>query len=32
VDEVSVPFKGIVIFEQHIPEKHKHFGMKIYKL
>ena len=32
VDEVSVTFKGRVIFRQYIPKKRKHFGIKIYKL
>ena len=32
VDEVIVKFKGRVIFRQYIPKKHKHFGIKIYKL
>jgi hypothetical protein len=30
VDEVILLFK--VIFKQYIPKKHKHFGIKIYKL
>jgi len=32
VDEVIVLFKERVIFRQYIPEKHKRFGIKIYKL
>jgi len=32
VDEVTVKFKGRVIFKQYIPKKHKHFGIKMYKL
>jgi len=32
IDEVTVMFKGRVIFRQYIPKKHKHFGVKIYKL
>jgi hypothetical protein len=32
VDEIIVLFKGTVIFKQYIPKKHKHFGIKIYKL
>jgi hypothetical protein len=32
IDEVTVMFKGRVIFRQYIPIKHKHFGVKIYKL
>jgi len=32
VDEVTVKFKGRVIFRQYIPKKHKRFGIKIYKL
>jgi len=32
VDEVIVKFKGRVIFRQYIPNKHKRFGIKIYKL
>ena len=32
VDEVIVKYKGRVIFRQYIPKKHKHFGIKIYKL
>jgi hypothetical protein len=32
VDKVIVLYKGRVIFKQYIPKKHKHFGIKIYKL
>jgi len=32
IDEVIVKYKGRVIFRQHIPKKHKRFGIKIYKL
>jgi hypothetical protein len=32
VDEITVLFKGRVDFKQHIPKKHKCFGIKIYKL
>ena len=32
IDEVIVKFNGRVIFQQYIPKKHKHFGIKIYKL
>jgi len=32
VDEVTVKFKDRVIFKQYIPQKRKHFGIKIYKL
>ena len=32
VDEVTVKFKGRVIFRQYIPKKRKHFSIKIYKL
>jgi hypothetical protein len=32
VDEVIVLYKGRVVFRQHIPKKHKRFGIKIYKL
>jgi len=32
VDEVTVKFKGRVIFRQYIPKKRKCFGIKIYKL
>ena len=32
VDEVTVKFKGRVIFRQNIPKKRKRFGIKIYKL
>ena len=30
-DEISVLFKGRVNFKQHIPKKHKRFGIKLYK-
>ena len=30
-DEDIVLLKGRVIFRQHIPKKHKLFGIKIYK-
>jgi len=32
VDEVTVKFKGRVIFRQYIPKKRKRFGIKICKL
>jgi len=32
VDEVTVLYKGRVVFRQYIPKKHKRFGIKIYKL
>src|SRR5215510_4837132 len=32
IDEVIVPFKGRVIFKQYIPNKHKRFGIKMFKL
>ena len=32
VEEVTVKFKGRVIFRQHIPKKRKHFIIKIYKV
>jgi len=32
VDEVTVKFKGRIIFRQYIPKKRKRFGVKIYKL
>jgi hypothetical protein len=32
VDEVTVKYKERVIFRQYTPKKHKHFGIKIYKL
>jgi hypothetical protein len=32
VDEVTVPFKGRVIFKHCMPKKHKCFSIKIYKL
>jgi hypothetical protein len=32
VDKMMVLFKGMVIFRQYIPKKHKWMGMKIYKL
>jgi hypothetical protein len=32
VDEVIVLSEGRVPFKQYLPEKHKCFGMKIYKL
>jgi hypothetical protein len=32
VDEVIVLFIGKVAFKQYIPNKHKRFGIKIYKL
>jgi hypothetical protein len=31
-DEITVLFKGRVVFKQYIPKKHKRFGIKIYKL
>ena len=32
VDKVIVKYQGRVIFQQHIPKKHKCFGIKIYQL
>jgi hypothetical protein len=32
VDEVLVKFKGRIVFKQYIPKKHKHFGIKMFKL
>ena len=32
VEEVTVKYKGRVIFRQYIPKKRKRFGIKIYKL
>jgi hypothetical protein len=32
VDEIIVLFKGRVVFKQYILKKHKHFGIKVYKL
>jgi hypothetical protein len=32
VDEVILLFKRQVIFKEHIPMKHKRFGIRIYKL
>jgi hypothetical protein len=32
VDEVNCSFKERVIFKQYTPNKHKCFGIKIYKL
>ena len=32
MDEVTVKFKGRVIFRQYIPKKRKCFGLKIYTL
>jgi hypothetical protein len=32
LDEVTIKFKGKVIFSQCIPKTHKRFGIKIYKL
>ena len=32
MDEVTVKFKGRVIFRLYIPKKRKHFCIKIYKL
>jgi len=29
VDEVTVKFKGRIIFRQYIPKKRKHIGIKI---
>ena len=31
-DEITVLFRGRVIFKQYIPKKHKWFGTKLYKL
>jgi hypothetical protein len=31
-DEVIVLFKRKIAFMHYIPKKHKHFGIKIYKL
>jgi hypothetical protein len=32
VDKVTVLFKGSIIFKKYIPNKHKHCGIRIYKL
>ena len=32
MDEVTVKFKGRIIFRQYIPKERKHFGIKIYIL
>jgi len=32
VEELTVLYKGRVVFQQYIPKKHKRFGTKIYKL
>jgi hypothetical protein len=32
IDEVIMLFRGRVIVRQYVPKKHKHFGIKIYKL
>jgi hypothetical protein len=32
IDEVIVLLKGRVVFKQYIPQKHKRFGIKIFKL
>ena len=32
VDEVIVLYRGIVVFWQYIPKKHKMFGIEIHKL
>jgi hypothetical protein len=32
VDEITVLFKGRVVFKQYIPKKHKRFRIKIHKL
>jgi len=32
VDEVIVLYKGRLSFQQHIPKKHRRFGIKMYKL
>jgi hypothetical protein len=32
VDEITVLFKGRIVFKQYIPRKHKCFGIKIFKL
>jgi hypothetical protein len=32
VDEITVLFKGRVVFKQYILKKHEHFGIKVYKL
>jgi hypothetical protein len=32
IDEVIVLYKGRVVFKQYMPEKHKCFGIKTYKL
>ena len=32
IDEVIVLYKERVIFQQYIPKKHRHFGIRIYKL
>jgi hypothetical protein len=31
-DEITVLFKGRVVFKQYIPKKHECSGIKIYKL
>ena len=32
VDEVTVKFKGRIVFKKYIPKKPKHFGIKMFKL
>jgi hypothetical protein len=32
IDDVIVRFKGRVVFKQYIPRKHRHYGIKLYKL
>lgn len=32
VDEVIVKLKGRIIFKQYISKKHKHLGIKMYKV
>jgi hypothetical protein len=31
-DEITMFFKGRIIFKQYIPKKHTRFGIKLYKL
>jgi hypothetical protein len=31
-DEMIAKFKGRNVFRQYIPKKHRHFGIKIFKL
>jgi hypothetical protein len=32
VGKITVKFKGRVVFRHYIPKKHKHIGIKIFKL